>query len=121
MREPVRDKGRLIHVLNAIDEILEYTEGVSYEQLCTDKIRFSAVVYKTVIIGEASHMLTQEFKDSHPETNWRAIKSMWNHIVHGYYQVNPEDVWDVIQHDLLPLKKQVEQYIKEIETNEEHS
>ena len=48
MREPVRDKGRLIHVLNAIDEILEYTEGVSYEQLCTDKIRFSAVVSKRV-------------------------------------------------------------------------
>ena len=81
MREPIRNKGRLLHIQSAINEILEYTDGISYEQLCTDKILFSAVVYKTVIIGEASHMLTQEFKDAHPDTNWRAIKSMRNHIV----------------------------------------
>lgn len=115
MREPIRDKGRLIHILDAINEILEYTEGITYEQLCTNKMLFSAVVYKTVIIGEASNMLTQEFRDAHPETNWRAIKGMRNHIVHGYYQVNPEDVWAVIQNDLAPLKEQVEQCLSEIE------
>ncbi len=115
MREPIRDKGRLLHVLNAINDILEYTKGVTYEQLCADKILFSAVVYKTVIIGEASHMLTQEFKDSHPQTDWRAIKGMRNHIVHGYYQVNPEDVWYVIQNDLAPLKVQTECYLEELD------
>ncbi len=113
MREPIKDRGRLIHVLNAVNDILEYTEGISYEQLCENKILFSAVVYKTVIIGEASHMLTQEFKDTHPDTNWRAMNAMRNHIVHGYYQVNPEDVWDVIQNDLVPLKEQIEKYLAE--------
>ena len=115
MREPLRDKGRLLHILEAINAIFEYTDGVSYEQLRDNKMLFSAVVYNTVVIGEASHMLTQDFKDTHPDTNWRVIKSMRNHLVHGYYQVDLDDVWHVIQHDLTPLKEQIEEYLSELD------
>ena len=79
MREPIRDRGRLLHIQEAINDILEYTQGITYQDLCSNKILFAGIVYKTIIIGEASHMLTQEFKDSHPDINWRAIKAMRNH------------------------------------------
>lgn len=115
MREAIKDKGRLLHIQNAIATIEEYSKDISFERLCNDKLLFGCIVYHIVIIGEASHMLTQEFKDAHPDTNWKAIKGMRNHIVHGYYQVNPEDVWDVLENDIQPLKDQVQQYLKEMD------
>ena len=113
MREPIKDKGRLLHMLDAINTILQYADGITYENLCANKVLFGGVVYHIVIIGEASHMLTQAFKEAHPETSWKQIKGMRNHIVHGYYTVDPEDVWYVLQHDLAPLREQVTRYLSE--------
>lgn len=113
MREPLRDKGRLEHILQAIDTIFESTKGVSYEDFVSNKILYGAVVYYTMIIGECAYMLSPEFKVSHPETPWSDIAGMRHHLVHGYYQVNKRDVWDAITQDLNPLKMQVEMYLKE--------
>ena len=63
----------------------------------------------------ASYMLSLDFKDAHPETNWKVIVAMRHFLVHGYYQVDPEEVWNVIEQDLLPLKEQVEKYLAEME------
>ena len=45
MREPIRDKERLNHILEAIDTILERTEGMTYDALISDKIQFGGIVY----------------------------------------------------------------------------
>ena len=71
MREKIRDKGRLEHMLEAIDIILERTSGMTIESLTNDKVLFGGLAYYTMIIGEASYMLTDEFKNSHPDTPWR--------------------------------------------------
>ncbi len=67
-----------------------------------------------MIIGEAAYMLTKEFKSTHPATPWRQIEGMRHHIVHGYYQVRKDMLWNVILNDLQPLKEQIQQYIKEM-------
>ena len=54
MREPIRDKERLQHILDAINTILLRVEGMTLEALMADKIVFGGVVYYTMIIGEAS-------------------------------------------------------------------
>ena len=108
MREPIRDKGRLLHIIDAIDTILERTKEMTYEDLVADKVIFGGIVYYTMIIGEASYKLSRLFKETFTDTNWDVIANMRHHIVHGYYQVNPTDVWYVIQNDLQPLKEQVE-------------
>ena len=69
----------------------------------------------TEIIGEASYMLSLDFQEAHPDTNWKVIVAMRHFLVHGYYQVDPEEVWNVIEQDLLPLKEQVEKYLAEME------
>lgn len=111
MREPIRDKGRLLHIKDAIDTIIERTRGMTYEELVADKVVFGGIVYYTMIIGEASYKLSKVFKDTFTNTNWNVIANMRHHIVHGYYQVNPTDVWYVVQHDLQPLKEQVVRYL----------
>ena len=118
MREPVRDKERLLHIVEAIDTILQRTEGMTFDALTSDKLLFGGVVYYTMIIGEASYKLSRLFVAQYPEVSWQDIADMRHHIVHGYYQVDAGIVWDVIQHDLLPLKAQVQKLLSDIDWDE---
>jgi len=54
-----------------------------------------------------------EFCEARPQTPWREIIGMRNFIVHGYNVVDKNEVWAVIRDDLLPLKQQIEEYLKE--------
>ena len=115
MREQIKDPARLRHILMAIDSVFEYTDGISHDDFVHDSMRYHAVVYNIMIIGEAAYMLTQEFRDSHPETPWRQIKGMRHFLVHGYHQVEKDIVWKVITGELRLLKAQVLLYINETE------
>ena len=74
---------------------------------------YYAVVKNIEIIGEASNMLTEEFRDKHPQTPWKQVNGMRNYIVHEYFQVDNSVVWDVITDDLPLLEQQVKEYIEE--------
>lgn len=113
MREPLKDKSRLEHILCAIDTILDRTNGLTYESLTSDKILFGGIVYYTMVIGEAAYHLSKPFKKKYNETNWIQITKMRHNLVHGYYQVDPDVVWSVIQDDLVPLRDQMTRYIAE--------
>jgi len=111
MREPLKDKERLLHMIAAIDRILRYTEGKSYEDLVNDDMMYYAVIKNIEIIGEAANMLTTEFQTTHPDTPWKMVKGMRNYIVHEYFQIDDVVVWDVVTNNLLPLKQQLQSYI----------
>ena len=61
MREQVRDKGRLEHILQAIDKVFEFTKDVKREDFKKDSILYFAIVKNIEIIGEASYMLSLDF------------------------------------------------------------
>ena len=118
MREPLRDKSRLEHMLDHIEKVLNAAEGKTFAEFNDDPILFGAIAYYTMIIGEAAYMLTKDFKDLHPSTPWRQIEGMRHHIVHGYAQIQKEMLWNVVQHDLQPLKEQVVRYLATTDWNE---
>ena len=111
MREPLKDKDRLLHMIAAIDRIFRYTEGKSYEDLVKNDMMYYAVVKNIEIIGEAANMLTTEFQTAHPETPWKMVKGMRNNIVHEYFQIDDVVVWDVVVNNLQPLKQQLQSYL----------
>ena len=113
MRERIRDKSRLEHILQAIDRIRRYTKGKTFDDFIADDMMYYAVVKNIEIIGEASNMLTEEFRNAHPDTPWKLVNGMRNYIVHEYFQVDNNVVWDVITGDLLLLEKQIIAYIME--------
>ncbi|MBO7480711.1 MAG: DUF86 domain-containing protein [Bacteroidales bacterium] len=115
MRDPIRDKGRLEHILAAIDNVFEFTEGVTYEDLIDNKLVYQATVHNVQIIGEAAYKLTQEFKDSHPELCWKDIITMRHILVHDYYTIEPTILWNVIHEDLPPFRVQICKYLAESE------
>ncbi|MDY6248733.1 MAG: DUF86 domain-containing protein [Prevotella sp.] len=113
MREPIRDRERLEHILAAIDRVARYTAGKNYDDLVADDMMYYAVVKNIEIIGEAANMLTSEYQSTHPETPWKKVKGMRNYIVHEYFQVDNIVVWDVVTNSLPELREQVVHYLAE--------
>lgn len=113
MREQARDKERLLHILDAIANVKEFTDGISREMLFNDKMRYYAVVKNIEIIGEASYMLSTEFKENHNELPWKAIVGMRHVIVHDYVNIHEDLLWDTVTNDLIPLQQQIEIYLSE--------
>ena len=100
-------------MLQAIERIRRYTKGKTFGDFIDDDMMYYAVVKNIEILGEASNMLTEEFRDTHPNTPLRMVNGMRNYIVHEYFQVDNNVVWDVITNDLPILEKQITEYIKE--------
>jgi uncharacterized protein with HEPN domain len=113
MREPLRDRERLQHILAAIDRVQRYTDGKTYEELVGNDMMYYAVVKNIEIMGEAANMLSTAFTDVHPEPPWKQVKGMRNYIVHEYFQIDDVVVWDVVTNNLPELREQIEKYLNE--------
>ena len=77
MRERSRDKNRLEHMLQAIERICRYTKGKNFEDFIADDMMYYAVVKNIEILGEASNMLTEEFRQAHSKTPWKQVECIW--------------------------------------------
>lgn len=71
------------------------------------------IFYNVTIIGEAAYKLTKEFIASLPDVPWRDIINMRHVLVHGYYQIDPEILWETVNNDLVELKEALLRYLKE--------
>ncbi len=111
MRELLRDRERLEHILAAIDRVLRYTKDKTHADLVADDMMYYAVVKNIEIMGEAANMLTQEFVATHPDTPWKMVRGMRNYIVHEYFQIDSTVVWDVVSNNLPELREQVIRYL----------
>ena len=114
MREPLRDKERLEHMLAAAERVIRYTSGKSFENLKADDMMYYAVVKNIEIIGEAANLLSSEFVDSHPATPWKQVRGMRNYIVHEYFQIDDVVVWGVVTEDIPVLRQQIIDYLDEL-------
>ena len=113
MRERIRDKERLEHILRAIQVIEEGLQSYDVTQIQKESIVYYGFVKQVEIIGEASYMLTKEFRESHTDVPWHKIEGMRHVLVHGYYAINPQQLFRVITEDIPVLRPQIERYIKE--------
>jgi uncharacterized protein with HEPN domain len=104
MRSTEQDKERIKHIFDAIENILNFTEGRTYEEFKSNVMLRHAVFHNFVIIGEAANLLTKDDRETNPSVNWGEIIGMRNFLVHGYYIVQNHIVWHTIKDDLIPLK-----------------
>ena len=113
MREPLRDKERLEHMLAAADRVIRYTSDKNYKDLVADDMMYYAVVKNIEIIGEAANLLSSDCIDFHPQTPWKQVRGMRNYIVHEYFQIDDVVVWGVVSTDIPVLRKQILEYLEE--------
>lgn len=113
MREQLRDRNRLEHILQAIETLQKYAGNLSREELESDVLRYYGIVKNIEIIGEAANMLTVSFREHHPEVPWRDIAGMRNFLVHEYFRIDSDTVWAVIHSEIVELKNHVSRYLSE--------
>lgn len=105
---------RLRDVQEAISNILKYTNG-GKEAFLQDELVQVWVIRHLEIIGESLRSLPQDFKNSYPQIPWKEINGMRNILVHLYFDIKLERIWAVIEHDLMPLKSQIDAILRELE------
>ncbi|NJL89073.1 MAG: DUF86 domain-containing protein [Coleofasciculaceae cyanobacterium SM2_1_6] len=102
---PSRDwQNRLRDIIAAIEEIQEFTTGMTFEEFQYDRKTIRAVLYNLAIIGEAIRGIPAEIEASHPEIPWIEVRGMRNVIIHEYFQINMSIIWQTIQEDIVLLK-----------------
>jgi len=112
MREKPKDNERLLHMLEAIDNIFEFVAGKTFDSYKNDKILRFAIIKNLEIIGEAAYLLSKDFKSKNNAVEWNDIIGMRHILVHGYYQINDEIIWATIETELTPLKSKLQMLIK---------
>ena len=107
MREPVRDRGRLEHIMGAIEHIETFIDAKSFDDFSSDSMLFYAVVKNIEIIGEAANNLTKELRSRHPEIEWADVIGMRHVLVHDYYNISPILAWKTAKNNIPALKQQI--------------
>ena len=100
-------------ILDSINAIQEFSKGMKKKELLSNRLKQSAIVREIEIMGEAVKNIPSSFREKHPDIPWAKIAGMRDIIIHGYFRVDLDAVWNVIEKDLPSLKKG----IKKIKTN----
>lgn len=103
---------RLKHMLDAAREAVSFTEGKSREDFETDRKLVLSIVKSIEIMGEAAGKLTTERRESYTDIPWQDIIGMRNRLIHAYFDINLDTVWDTVTNELPPLVENLEEIIE---------
>ena len=98
-----RDNAYLLDMLLAARKVMQYAQGADFERFEQDEILQDAIMRRIQIIGEAARKVSEAFKEEHPEIPWYEISGMRNRLIHEYFRVIPEKVWEAVEKDIPDL------------------
>jgi uncharacterized protein with HEPN domain len=102
----ISDRLRIVHILDSAAQLAEIVSHPKGEALSVRANRDS-LCYNFILIGEASSMISDEFKAAHPEVPWAIMRQMRNILVHEYMQTNMDIVWNTATKDVPELVRQL--------------
>jgi uncharacterized protein with HEPN domain len=101
------DRERLLDILEAINKIEQHASS-DIEAFADDEMQQVWVIHHLQIVGEAAYGLSERFRTNNPQIPWDQIIGMRHVLVHGYFEIDLDIVWAVIEKDLPPLKSSIE-------------
>lgn len=98
-------------ILEAARKIQRYVQGLSFEEFTEDEMRVDAVVRNFMVIGEAAGRIPEDWRERHPFVEWPKLKALRNVLVHEYFGVDNEVLWDIIRNHLPRLRQDMERIL----------
>ena len=108
------------HIADAIRDIESFTENLNKSEFIKDNLRQSAVIRQLEVIGEATKNISAKFKKKYQQIEWKDIAGTRDKIIHHYFGINLDIIWDIIKKDIPKLKKQIN-VVLEIELKQSYN
>ena len=106
------DREYLADIHMACKNIIEYSVGYDFNMFTSDRKTQDAVLRNIEIIGEAVKNISDKIKKKYPEVEWHEIARTRDKLIHSYFGVDLDVVWDIITLDIPRLQHQIEEIIK---------
>lgn len=94
-------------ISEAAENIRSYVGDMTFENFKNDRMRIDAVVRNFEVIGEAVKNLSDDLKTQFPATDWKAVAGFRDTLIHGYFGIDLEILWDIIVHKIPVLQKEI--------------
>lgn len=102
-------------ILECIAKIERYVQGLTFEQFQQDDKTLDAVLRNLEVIGEAARQVPEAIRQQYPAVPWAQTIALRNRLIHGYFAVDEEIVWDILMNELPALRAQIEHILQEKE------
>jgi uncharacterized protein with HEPN domain len=103
-----------LHIRDAIKKILEYSSNVEEQDFLKNTILQDALVRQIEIIGDASNKISLKTRNKYQNIPWTQIVGMRNRIIHEYFGVRLDIVWDTVKNNIPGLKDNIDKIIDEL-------
>ena len=105
----------LFHIRDEIDYLIRCAKGLTPDEFKDDETLRRAFVRSIEIIGEAAKQLPPDIKEKYHQIEWKAVAGMRDKLIHGYFGVDYDIVWDVVTKKIPTLHKEILKILKEIQ------
>jgi uncharacterized protein with HEPN domain len=102
----------LKHMLDEVDYLLKERQGLTEESFLANETCLRAFARSIEILGEAAKQLPDQFRESYPDIPWREIAGMRDRLIHAYFAVDYQLVWDVVENKIPELRGQLLQVLE---------
>jgi len=103
-------------ILEALGEVEEFTAGMQFEDFVEDKKTVNAVVRSLEVIGEATKRIPDSLREKYSEIPWKRMAGMRDKLIHAYFGIDLEIVWEVVNTELPPTKHLIQKVLEDEET-----
>jgi len=105
----------IVDISECIEKIEGYISGMTYDEYMKDSKTKDAIVRNLEIIGEAAKKIPDHIQERYKEIPWPQIVGMRNRLIHGYFVIDYDIVWNIVKDEMPDLKDKIKKIIEEVE------